>query len=559
MSKILVIEDETLIRENMEDILRFSGYEVVSAGDGVEGVAAVMSNLPDLIICDIMLPGMNGFDLLHAVRTNSETKNIPFIFVSALSSRSDLRTGMELGADDYISKPFEANELIQAVETRLKRAKDQEETNTVAGVLGLPGMSSFRELNHEFYRRDGEGMAAILFIIRELYQVRAALGIHAYNKIIKILKERIENVCGEKVNLFYLEAGDFALLLPETNSTSDLLTLVKDWMNRIREPIDYDGHQIHFSLNTGVSQFPNAATGPEDLLECAAIALRQSFITGKNSTIIFEQTLPAEVTDGFRLAMQIPGALDRHEFRVYYQPQFNLKTGKLYGMEALIRWQHPELGLLSPFNFLPQAEEIEIINKMGEWVLEDSCHHLKAWQQYNPDLILSVNVSPMQLDESGFDKRVLGIIENAGLSTNSVHLEVTENLLMDIHKGDEEFARDNMDNLVKAGIEFAIDDFGTGYSSLSRLRDLPFTILKIDQAFVRNVHQVEGDHQIVKRIIDLSNDFNMKVITEGIEIEAHETIMRDAGSHYAQGYYYSKPVSAEDFESNITKWCNIAN
>ena len=554
MKKILVIEDEALIRENMEDTLRFSGYEVVSASDGIEGVAAITSHIPDLIVCDIMLPGMNGYDILHTVRSQSDTENIPFIFVSALSSRSDLRTGMELGADDYISKPFEAKELLQAVETRLKRAQLAGNTAKMNGVLGLPGIASFTKMYHEFYKRDGEGMAVVMFIARELYQVRMALGVKAYKKIMKMLVERIENVCGETANLFYLEAGDFAVLLPKTNSGTEVLSTAEEWMNKIREPIEYSNHQINFSLNTGVAQYPSATTGPEEILECAGIALRQSLIRGKNSTILFEQTLPNEVIDGFRLAMQIPGALDQGQFRVHYQPQFNLRTGALYGMEALIRWQHPELGLLTPYHFLPQAEEIGIINKMGDWVLAESCRQLKAWQQYGPDLVLSVNVSPIQLVGSGFDERTLAIIDDYGLLTSNVHLEVTENRLVDFYKGDENFARVNINNLVKAGIQFAIDDFGTGYSSLSRLRDLPFTILKIDQAFICNVHQVLGDQQIVKRIIDLASDFDMDVVTEGIEIKDHQIVVRDAGSHYGQGYYYSRPISAEDFEIKIAEW-----
>jgi EAL domain-containing protein (putative c-di-GMP-specific phosphodiesterase class I)/AmiR/NasT family two-component response regulator len=394
MKKILVIEDDRVIRENILKLLKAEGFDVTGAENGAIGLNAAVSNLPDVILCDVMMPQLDGYGVLVALRSHPVTATVPFVFLTGKADRSQVRQGMELGADDYLTKPFTKAELVGAVSSRLKKqaALAQQQDN-------LRSQSS------------------------ELQQFAA---------------DKLEQI---KTNL------------------------------------------------------------------CAA--------------------------------------LEREEFQVYYQPQVNVQTGKIMSAEALVRWLHPEKGLISPAEFIPDAEATGFIVQLGEWVLQTACRQMQVWQNAGFSLQqVAVNLSPRQFNQADLSSRVAEILAESGLAPSSLELELTESMMVK----DAESAIATLQELKDLGVSISIDDFGTGYSSLSYLTQYPFDVLKIDRCFISNITDGCTNAAIVKAIIEMAHSLCLEVIAEGVETEAERDFLWRYECDAMQGYLFSPPVPAADFE-----------
>jgi EAL domain-containing protein (putative c-di-GMP-specific phosphodiesterase class I)/FixJ family two-component response regulator len=397
MKKILAIEDEEVIRENILKLLKAEGFEVMGAENGMQGLSLAMSNPPDVILCDVTMPELDGYGVLAALRSNSLTATIPFVFLTGKADRSEMRQGMELGADDYLTKPFTKAELVGAIASRLKK------------------QTAFTEQYH--------------------------------------------------------------------------------------------------NLRSSSSKFIQNANDELDLLKAS-----------------------------------LWQALEREEFQVYYQPQVNLQTGKIISAEALVRWQHPERGLIMPGEFISIAEETGFIIPLGEWVLRTACQQIQAWRNAGFEMLrVAVNLSPRQFHQPDLSTRIAQILAEIGLESSSLELELTENLMVQ----DPESAIASLKKLKDLGVSISIDDFGTGYSSLSYLMQYPFDILKIDRCFVSNVIDGCSKAAIIKAIIEMAHSLCLEVIAEGVETEAEKDFLWRYECDIMQGYLFSPPVPAADFEQML--------
>ena len=394
MKKILVIEDEEIIRENILKLLKAEGFDVTGAENGTQGLNAAVSNLPDVIICDVMMPELDGYEVLMALRSNPVTATLPFVFLTGKAERSEMRQGMELGADDYLTKPFTKAELVGAISSRLKK----------------------QEAVAEQYNTWRSQSSAII---------------------------------------------------------------------------------------------PDAA----DKLE--------------------------------QIKTSLCDALEREEFQLYYQPQVNVETGKIMSAEALIRWLHPEKGLISPAQFIPSAEATGFIVQLGEWVLQTACRQMQVWQNAGfSGLRVAVNLSARQFHQPDLSSRVAQILAEIGLEPSSLELELTESLMVE----DAPSAIATLQQLKSLGVSISIDDFGTGYSSLSYLAQYPFDTLKIDRCFISNITQGCTNAAIVKAIIQMAHSLCLEVIAEGVETEAEKDFLWRYKCDTMQGYLFSPPLPAADFE-----------
>ena len=394
MKKILVIEDEQIIRENILKLLKAEGFDVTGAENGAQGLNAAVSNLPDVIICDVMMPELDGYGVLMALRSNPVTATLPFVFLTGKAERSEMRQGMELGADDYLTKPFTKAELVGAISSRLKKQEAVTEQ---------------------------------------------------YNTL-----------------------------------RSQSCALIQDASDKLE--------QIKTSL-------------------C--------------------------------------DALQREEFQVYYQPQVNIQTGKIMSAEALIRWMHPEKGLISPAQFIPSAEATGFIVQLGEWVLQTACRQMQVWQNAGfSGLRVAVNLSARQFHQPDLSSRIAQILAEIGLEPSSLELELTESLMVE----DAPSAIAALQQLKSLGVSISIDDFGTGYSSLSYLAQYPFDTLKIDRCFISNITNGCTNAAIVKAIIQMAHSLCLEVIAEGVETEAEKDFLGRYKCDTMQGYLFSPPLPAGDFE-----------
>jgi EAL domain-containing protein (putative c-di-GMP-specific phosphodiesterase class I) len=311
----------------------------------------------------------------------------------------------------------------------------------------------------------------------------------------------------------------------------------------LAEPILIHGHDIHIGASIGISIYPDDAADMHALLKYADTAMYYAKSGGKNGYRLFSPSMQDDAQKRFTIDNNLRRALERDEFVLHFQPQIDLQSGAITGAEALVRWVHPDLGLISPAEFIPLAEETGLIVPIGEWVLKQACHAARQWHLDGYPLRVAVNLSGRQLKEDGFVATVLEIVRLSGLPPASVELELTESMLMDA----------NADIIAKlhairaAGIQLAIDDFGTGYSSMSYLKTFPVGCLKVDRSFVRDLPHNLEDAAITRAIIAMACSLKMEIVAEGIETVEQAEFMRANGCHKSQGHLYSKPVTAAQF------------
>jgi diguanylate cyclase (GGDEF)-like protein/PAS domain S-box-containing protein len=339
---------------------------------------------------------------------------------------------------------------------------------------------------------------------------------------------------------------EFAVLLGSIQHEGDASTVATRILERLGEPFHLEGRRMFISASIGIAlNCPNCT--PEDLLRDADTAMYYAKANGKARYEFFNEGLRAQAVTRFETESGLRKAIDEQQLVVYYQPIVSLKDQRIYGFEALVRWMHPECGLIPPGEFIPIAEESDLILLLGRWVLRESCRQMAEWQRdypMDPPLTISVNVSARQLSDSRLMEDVDLALAESGLNHETLALEMTESSIM----GDAEQTLATLNRLKKMKIKLEIDDFGTGYSSLSYLQRLPFDILKIDRSFVSCLSTGNSSMNIVKAILEMGHSFEMEVIAEGVETEEQLHILRQLGCNYIQGYLFSKPVEASAAE-----------
>ncbi|MEB0212526.1 GGDEF domain-containing phosphodiesterase, partial [Pseudomonas sp. AB6] len=313
----------------------------------------------------------------------------------------------------------------------------------------------------------------------------------------------------------------------------------------ILQPIHLSGHTLHVTCSMGLATYPADGIDTDTLLRNADAAMYRSKEMGRNGYQFYTHEMNTRHQGKLALQDGLRNAIENEEFLLLYQPQIDLHTGQIIGVEALIRWQHPDLGIVSPIKFISQAEETGLIVPIGDWVIHSACLQAKAWQDAGlPPITMSVNISARQFIERDLIHRVEHALLESNLEPMYLELELTESLIMQ----DLQQAISKMEKLQAMGVRLSIDDFGTGYSSLAALKSFPIVRLKIDQSFIRDLPDNENDKAIATAVISLGHKLNLKVIAEGVETEAQQVFLRENGCDEMQGYLFSKPVLAREIE-----------
>jgi len=340
-----------------------------------------------------------------------------------------------------------------------------------------------------------------------------------------------------------LGGDEFTLLLPEVRRSEDVAVVAERIRTGLSEPLVLAGHEVLVTPSIGIAIFPEDGDSPEVLLKNADMAMYLAKRQGRNLYRFYDATLNDVAIKRLTMESQLRKAVELGELSVHYQPQLDLPSGRISGVEALLRWQSPMLGPVSPVDFIPLAEETGLIIPIGEWVLRTACHQAKAWRDEGIDLErMAVNISVLQFVQPSFPSLVARILEETGLEASALELEITESLLM----RDPDGATRTLQTLKELGVQLAIDDFGTGYSSLSRLKQLPLDRLKIDKAFVREVNSQPDDAAIATAVIAMAESMGLRVIAEGVENEAQLHFLKSKHCDEVQGYYLSRPLPASE-------------
>ena len=410
-------------------------------------------------------------------------------------------------------------------------------------VLDRLAQAIARAQRHEY-------VAAVLFVDIDRFKViNDSLGHSAGDHLLCVIAERLRS-CLRADDTVARHGGDeFVVILNEAKSHEELVGTVRRILATVAEPVDWHGQSLQVSASIGISLFPRDGDDGETLLRNADAAMYQSKERGRNTYTLFSPELNIRVQERLSLEGQMRLALSRGEFVLHYQPQVDLSTGYVTGVEALLRWQHPQLGLLGPAHFIALAEETDLISPIGAWVLRTACGQMVQWQHQGLGALqVSVNLSVRQLHEPGFAQRVEAVLEQTGLEPTQLELELTESLLMD----DSVHALEELNRLKARGVRLALDDFGTGYSSLAYLQRYPFDTLKIDRAFIQDVVSNPEDATIARTIIAMAHALGMKVVGEGVERESQAHYLRRNFCDQMQGYWYSKPLAAEAAFERLT-------
>ena len=413
------------------------------------------------------------------------------------------------------------------------------------GLTGLPNRTLFIERLQQVINRSASdrNLCAVLFMDLDRFKIiNDSLGHEAGNELLIAVAQRLQSCLRSTDTAARLGGDEFSVLLDDITEGGDAVRLGERIIKALEAPFEISGRQVFTSTSIGIALGNGRDKQPNTLLQKADVAMYEAKRKGKAVCEVFSEALHAKVLERAELENDLRRAIEHQELRVYYQPKVLLSTGRIAGMEALIRWEHPERGLLSPDEFIPLAEEAGLIIPLGRWVLREACRQAYAWQKQYPttsSLVTSVNLSMKQFQEPRLIQELLEILRETKLQPHRLQLEITESMVT----SDLEYATSLLRELRRIGVELAIDDFGTGYSSLASLRRFPVDDLKIDKAFVKRIKEDAQDRTIVEFVINLAHTIGVRATAEGVETAEQLAELQDMGCDQAQGYYFCEPLT----------------
>ncbi|HIK10550.1 MAG TPA: EAL domain-containing protein [Oscillatoriaceae cyanobacterium M33_DOE_052] len=560
MTKILVIEDEEIVRANILEILESGEFEAIGAENGRIGIEIAENQIPDLVICDITMPEIDGYGVLEKLRQNPSTATIPFIFLTARADKTDFRTGMNLGADDYLTKPFRRQELLACIAARLRKQaayeqRSKRELRQVEAQLNyslyydqltkLPNQLLLRErFQQNLKQSDPREFHSIMLVDLDRFdEITEALGNKRRDLLIQEVASRLTVAVNAKDTVARLQTHKFAIILtPRERATGE--AIAQNVLNLLNRPFQSDGYEVCLAASIGIAATVGDGDDLDGTIKNAQIALSHAKQLGGNQYQIYTPELQRVSIDKLALESSLRYALERSELLLQYQPQVSLFEGRITSAEALIRWRHPRRGMVSPGEFIPLAEANGAIVPIGEWVLRTACAQVQKWRTAGlPPVRVAVNISARQFQQSNLTDRLVQILSDTGVPPEFLELELTESTLVQ----NVAEAKQRLQTWKDLGLKISLDDFGTGYSSLSYLQQFPFDIIKIDRSFVSHVNSDPKNAALTKTIISMAETLNLKVVAEGVETEAELAFLHRQGCGAIQGYFFSRPISADEF------------
>jgi diguanylate cyclase (GGDEF)-like protein len=567
MTTILVIEDVEALREEIMETLSYEGFDVLGAENGVVGVQIAKTYLPNLIICDIAMPELDGYGTLVALRQEPETSMIPFIFLTAMTEKADMRQAMQLGADDYLTKPFTSVELLGAIASRLQKYNSvkehyYDEIKAVGekfeylshhdSLTQLPNRILFRQSLSQsiLHAKLNNKSLALLFLDMDNFNIiNSTLGSDIGDQLFKAIAERLRRYMSPCDVVARIQGDEFALIISDVKDVLSIKLETQKILDLLSRPYNLYGHEVFITSSIGLSIFPDDHQEADGLIKNAELAMYYAKTHSRNSYKLYTPDLNVQSSEYMALANSLHRALDRNELRVFYQPLVDLKSGQIVGAEALVRWQHPDLGLIMPSRFIPVAEQTGLILRLSEVVLYSVCEQMRSWRETGIDYgFIAVNLSSQHFrPDSNLVEFIGKVLCETGTEPDHLELELTESIIMQ----NADFTIQILSQLQKIGVKVAIDDFGTGYSSLSYLKHFPVNIIKIDRCFIQDITTDRHDATISLAIIDLAHSLSLKVIAEGVETAEQVQFLKAHDCDRMQGYFFSPPLPAPEFEKML--------
>jgi diguanylate cyclase (GGDEF)-like protein len=550
--RVLLVEDNEgdarLLRE-MFGKENPNSFEMTHVSNMREAVIQLAKGEVDIVLLDLGLPDTYGLESVQ--QAHAAAPGIPLIVLTGLDDEVLAAEAMKAGAQDYLIKgQVENRALPRALRHAIDRHRIQIETIYLAqhdAVTNLPNRLVLNDRVSQaisLARRRKTAMAVVFLDLDRFKYINDSLGHAIGDRLLQSVALRLVASVRDSDTVTRQGGDEFVILLSEIAHSQDAAKSAKRILQSLTAPHLIGAHELHIDGSIGISVYPVDGEDAETLIKNADTAMYHAKENGRNNFQYFTAEMNVKVVARQSLEASLRRALEREEFLLHYQPKVNLNTGEITSVEALIRWQHPDRGLVSPAEFVPIAEDSGLILPIGRWVLREACRQTRAWQDAGlPPIPAAVNVSYAEFRKTDFVEGVQTTLKETGLEARYLELELTEGVLMD----DAKFTASVLQELKGMGIRLAADDFGTGYSSLSYLREFPIDILKIDRSFINQITADCDGSTIVDAIISMGKSLKHVVVAEGIETQGQRAYLQAHHCQEGQGYLFSRPLPAAQF------------
>ena len=575
---ILIVDDNATNRNLLVTLLQVAGYTTRTAHDGPTALLSVQADPPDLVLLDIRMPGMDGYQVAAILKADPAHAAIPVMMVSAEDDREARLAGLASGAEAFLTKPVDRTELYLRVRNLIRqknhsdalmshqaglqeqiaaRTSDLEQLVTHDALTGLPNRALFLErLGRavDVSRGKNRSQAVLLVDLESHKDVNDTLGHTTGDLLLHQVAQRLRGCCREDDILGRLGGGEFVIAVGLDDVRAGAVALAEQICDVLRAPFHVTSHEIVLSPRIGISIAPRDATDAELLVLFAALAMQEAKGGSRSRHTFFEPQMNLDVQSRLALDGALRHAEGHQEFVLHYQPKVDLRTGRISGVEALLRWMRPGVGLVPPDAFIPALERSGLMVRVGSWVIGEAVRQLRCWMDAGiTPLPVAVNVSARQFADGELGLHVIEALQCHGVPAGMLEIELTESMLME----DTDATVATLRQLKEHGVRICVDDFGTGYSSLAYLRSFPIDTLKIDKQFVQDITDAD-DAAMVLAIIRMAHDLNLCVVAEGIETRAQLDYLRECGCDQMQGFYFSRPLALAALESLISSGVDLA-
>jgi diguanylate cyclase (GGDEF)-like protein len=547
---VVLADDDPSIRLMVRHVLESEDFDIVEASDGLEAIKAVEKHHPALILLDAVMPGIDGFTTCQQIKEKGHT-DIPVMMITGLDDDASVERAYEVGAIDFITKPIKWAVLKHRVKSVVSKVIAERKVQLLAyqdTLTSLPNRLLFADrLEQAVVRseRSRTSMALMLIDIDDFKLVNDSFGHDAGDKLIKAVGQLISKSLRRADTIARLGGDEFAVIIEGIESAEDAISIADNLTTILEHNVRLDDQETYTSASIGIAVYPDDGKDARTLLKNADTAMFRAKESGRHCFQFYKPEMSVSAMERLELENSLKAAFESDEFVIHYQPIIDVHKNEITGVEALLRWQHPEKGMIQPEEFVEVIEDCGLIIALGEWMINSVCKQVRVWQDAGlKEQNVSINLAPRQFSEQDLVAVFKQAIAEFDIEASSLAVEITELTLID-NLGEVE---STLKKLREMGMKVLLDDFGTGYASLAYLKEFPVDIVKIDRDFVAGIPDNREDSAIVEAISGLTRGLKLALLAEGVENERQLDMLKGLGCQYGQGFYWSKAIPGDEYE-----------